>query len=896
MDVLLRTELCGSSSGLQENCITGDASRLHSPHLRNRRLTKIRDYALQFKSIDACCFVKAHASPLEKAGADFGTNVYLKPENLRSLCTRVMLSEYADELGKLDEGPHSAWSLHERGLPAPCNAYLSLLQECTRKRDLAGGRHVYSQMQILELDSVAILEDHLIRLFGYCGSLEEADYAFNNVANPTVYTWHAIISAHTMHGHNHKALELYDRMLQDNTVPDKYIYPCILKACCSLGAVKQGVLIHAQIVKSGLESDVFVGSALMDMYSKCDVLEAVCSVFLRLPNRNAVSWNVIITMFVQKGEGLIALELYERMQTEGITPNIATFSSILKACSCAGALQKGKAIHGQLIARGLVSDVFIGSTLIDMYASCGMMEEALKEFNKVPKRNEVSWCTIITASAQQGLGPLAMELCEKMRLECTETDDVTFLCVLKACAIVGDIGQGMAFHDQVVKHGLDLNMVIGNSLVSMYFKCGNMNEACIVFDQLPARNVVSWAAVISGYALNGNGIFALRLFEKMKTEHVKADSITLMGVLDACASIGALGQGRLIHQQLIESGLSSDVGLGSTLINMYSKCGSLEQAFIVFSSLPEQNLRLWGMLIAGYARNGNCLLALNCLESMQGQGLKPDAMICTSILAACRHAGQVKEGYQQFKTMRDQHSIIPSIEHYGCMIDLLGRAGHLDEAEEILDSMPIRPDLTGWMSLLIASRRYGNMNLGKWCFNQVMRLDSHISAGYVAMSKIYEEAQMLDDAYKLQRERKHACAWKKPGRAWIEVNKEVHEFSVGDESHPQMDKIRIKLQSMKCSMGNNDHKPQLLSASDSMLSKNKQDFLSGHCERLAIAFGLLNAPQGTPIRVTKNLKVCRDCHSASKIMSKIEARPIIISDTYRVHEFKNGECSCGDWF
>ncbi|KAI5077058.1 hypothetical protein GOP47_0009123 [Adiantum capillus-veneris] len=799
------------------------------------------------------------------------------------------LSGSAENVGNLDEGQRCASFLHGRIYPMSCNALLPFLQDCTRKNDLEGGRLVYSLLQVVELDSAAILEDYLIRLFGCCGSLEEAEYVFNHVANPTVYTWHAIISTYSMHGHNHKSVDLFYRMLQNNIVPDKYIYACIIKACSHLRSLRQGMLIHSQIVNCGLESDFFIGSALLDMYSKCDLVEAVCIEFLRLPKLSAVSWNVMITMFVERGEGRMALELFDQMQNEGISPSNATYPSILKACSCVRAFEQGKAIHGQLIERGLISDVYIGSTLIDMYASCGKMDEAFIEFSKFSKRNIVSWCTIIAAAAQHGLEPLAMELYGKMGLECSEIDDITFVCAIKVCATLGNVGQGMSLHIQVVKHGLDLVQMVGNSLVSMYSKCGYVIDAFAVFDQLPARNVVSWAAMIAGYSQNGNSIAALRLFEKMKSEKVEADRVTFMEVLDACASVGALGQGKIIHQQLIENGLTSDVRVGSTLINMYSRCGSLQEACIVFRKLPRQDVELWGMLIAGYARTGNYGLALSCLNDMQEEGFHPDARIFTSVLAACRHAGQVKEGYRQFKTMRDRHRIMPSIEHFGCMIDLLGRAGHLDEAEELLDAMPTPPDLNGWMSLLIACKKYGRLSLGKRSFDQVMRLDPSISAGFMAMSSIYADAQLWENLNELEQERKQASAWKKPGRAWIEVKNKIHEFSVGDMSHPQIDKILTKLQSMKYNMDDG-------CVPHSKSRKSKQDGMCGHCERLAIAFGLLSAPEGTPIRVTKNLQVCRDCHSATKRMSRIESRPIIISDTYFVHKFINGECSCGDSF
>ncbi|MCO5609476.1 hypothetical protein L7F22_063703 [Adiantum nelumboides] len=230
----------------------------------------------------------------------------------------MLLSGHAENVKKLDEGLQSTLFFYGSVLPISWNTLLPFLQECTRKNDLEGGKLVYSLLQVVELHSMTILEDYLIRLFGCCGRLEEAEFVFSHVANPTVYTWQAIISTYSMHGHNHRSIDLFHEMLKNNIVPDKYIYPCILKACGHLRTLKQGMLIHSQIISCGLESDTFIQSALLDMYSKCDLSEAVCIVFLRLPNLSCVSWNVIITMFVQHGEHKIALELFEQMQNEGI--------------------------------------------------------------------------------------------------------------------------------------------------------------------------------------------------------------------------------------------------------------------------------------------------------------------------------------------------------------------------------------------------------------------------------------------------------------------------------------------------------------------------------------------------------------------------------------------------
>lgn len=314
---------------------------------------------------------------------------------------------------------------------------------------------------------------------------------------------------------------------------------------------------------------------------------------------------------------------------------------------------------------------------------------------------------------------------------------------------------------------------------------------------------------------------------------------------------------------------------------------------MLFDRLPQRNVVTWSAMIAGYAQHSNYNLALHYFEDMQRVGLKPNAVTYLSLLSACSHMHLVKEGCLHLKLMREDHGITPALQHYNSMADLLGRAGCVLEAEDLLESVPFRPDIVGWTSLLGSCSTQGNVKVGRRCFDRIL-MEGGCSSAYLLMSNIYTHAGMWEDAEKIEEMRIRANAWKKPAKAFIEIENQVHAFTVGDSSHPQSDDIYAKLKILHVQMKEQGYRPRVGLFLEPKLDGEKEDALCGHCEKLAIAFGLLSAPAGTTIRVAKNLRVCADCHDAAKIISKIEMREIIVSDAYSIHHFKDGACCCNE--
>lgn len=640
--------------------------------------------------------------------------------------------------------------LNQQGIPISRDIVYSLLQRCLKKKDLVAARKVHALMVSNMLDSIPVLGDHLIRLFTSCGSLSEANEVFHKVSKPTVYTWNAIIQAHANLGDGNRALQLYQVMQEDGLKPEKHTFSSVLKACTSIGSLGEGRFIHDQISRSGVELDVAVGNALVDLYAKCGSLEEAHRVFDNLLDRNVVSWAALISGYVQHGQGFVSYDLFQEMQMEGIKPDKVIFLCALKACGSMGAIEQGRLIHEQLIKTGLESDTMIGNALVDMYGKCGGLEEANVSFDRLVSRDVVTWGALISGYAQCGDGSSALKMFSKMQLEGLKPDQLVFSSIVKACGSLGVLGQGRLVYDQIIIAGLESDVVVGSTLIDMYTKCGSLDEAQKVFDKLPQHDVVSWGAMIAAWLEHGDTCSAFEHFDRMLMEGLVPEKATMLCIIKACGSIGAFEQVRKVHDQVIRGGLESEVTIGNSIVDVYAKCGSLEEACQVFSKLPIKTVVSWGALITAYAKGGKWRLALEWFEDFKSQGIKPDDAIFLGVLISCGHAGLLKEGRLYFKSMKDDHGITPNIEHYNCLVDILGRAGLLLEAEDLLKSIPLGMDIIGWMSLLTGCKTYGNMEVGKRCYEQIKRLDPGHASGYVLISSLYANAHLWSNASEMQ--------------------------------------------------------------------------------------------------------------------------------------------------
>eukprot|EP01018_Ginkgo_biloba_P002684 Gb_08253 [translate_table: standard] len=603
-------------------------------------------------------------------------------------------------------------------------------------------------------------------------------------------------------------------------------YACLLQGCVSQKALQEGKLVHAHMMKGGLESDRFLRNHLLNMYAKCGSLAHAHKMFDKMPERNLISWN----------------------------------------------------------------------TLIGGYVQGGSVDDARRLFDKMPERNVVSWNAMVAGYTQHGNCEEALKLFGQMQKVGMRPDQFTFGSVLRACASLVALEQGKQVHVQVIKWGFEADVFAGSALVHMYVRCKSIEEGREVFEKMPKRNVVSCNAMIAGCAQNGRDEEAMRIFYQMQLSGMQPNQVTFVSVVSSCANLATLEQGKRVHAYIIKTCTESYVSVGSALVSMYAKCGSIEDSHKVFTKMSEQDVVLWSAMIAGYALHGHGKEALELFEQMQQAGLKPNDITFVSILSACSHGGLEKEGHHYFDSMTRNHGIIPRVEHYTCMIDLLGRAGRLDEAEYFVSKMPLEPDAVVWKTLLGACRIHGNMDIAKRAAEMVLELDPQDAATYVLLSNIHAAVGRWDDAIKVRKTMADSGLKKEPGVSWIEVKNTVHPFFAGDKSHSQTDEIYASLEELTRKMKEVGYVPDTNFVLHDIEQEHKEYSLYHHSEKVAIAFGIISTPQGTPIRIIKNLRVCGNCHIAIKYISRIVGREIVVRDANRFHHFKDGLCSCGDYW
>ncbi|XP_057872496.2 pentatricopeptide repeat-containing protein At2g13600 [Cryptomeria japonica] len=484
-------------------------------------------------------------------------------------------------------------------------------------------------------------------------------------------------------------------------------YHSLFRQCKSLTHTK---LLHSHIILTGFKLPVSTESLLVSLYAKWDSLDDARRVFDKMPKRTVVSWTVIISGYVRQGMSKEALVFFNRMRLEGMQPNEFTFATVLPACAHLGFLQYGKRLHQDVVRCGFASDVFVTSALVDMYCKCGNMKNARLVFDQMPQRNVVSW-----------------------------------------------------------------NALIGGCLYNGY-----VDEALRMFRDMPEHNVVSWSAIIGGYVQHGFFEKALEMFREMQATGLKANPVTFASLLPACANLAALNQGKEVHQEIIRSGFQRNAFVESALVDMYAKCGSLEEGYKVFKKIHKQELVSWNAMIFGYAMHGCVEDALKFFNQMLQSGTKPDSITFIAVLSACCHVGLVHDGWKYFHSMNQTYQITPGLEHYSCMVDILGRAGHLDEAHELILKVPGKPDPTLWVSLLGACRLHANVELGECIAKHLFEMDPAHSAHYVLLSNIYAVAGRWEDRENVRKLMKTKSIKRMTGCSWIEVNNKVHTFRAGN--------------------------------------------------------------------------------------------------------------------
>lgn len=467
---------------------------------------------------------------------------------------------------------------------------------------------------------------------------------------------------------------------------------------------------------------------------------------------------------------------------------------------------------------------------------------------------------------------------------------------LTAAASIGSLRFGREMHCRVVRCGVDLDKVAWSALADMYAKCRCVDSARYVFDRMRDRDVVSWTAMIGRYFDAKRKREGLGLFGEMLRLGIRPNDFTFAGVLDACGELAAEGLGREIHGHMTRVGFSPMSFAAAAMVDMYAKCGNIDKARTFFDGIQKPDLVAWTSLISGYAQNGQPEKALETFDRLLQTGLKPDHVTFVGVISACAHAGLVDRGLKIFHSIPKEFGIAHTADHYACVVDLLSRSGLFEDAEEIINKMPMKPDKFLWASLLGGCRIHKNLPLAKRAAEALFELEPDNAATYVTLANIYASNGKWNEVETIRKRMDMVGVVKKPGSSWIEINRRVHKFLVGDCSHPRTKEIHLELDTLYKRMKQEGYVPDTNFVLHDVEEEQKEQNLTYHSERLAVAFGIIATPKGTPIKVFKNLRICGDCHAAIKFISKITERVIVVRDSSRFHHFKGGMCSCGDYW
>ncbi|KAJ7559564.1 hypothetical protein O6H91_04G091300 [Diphasiastrum complanatum] len=483
-----------------------------------------------------------------------------------------------------------------------------------------------------------------VSAYSKLGMLRDAQQVFDGMPLRNSVSWNALISGCAKYGSHENAAKIYHSMKVEGFQLNEEAFVLMLNSCRNNGDIQIGKQIHADARNCGYESKVLVGSALVNMYAKCGDLENALHVFDSMPERTVVSWNAIISGYVKTGKGREALRLYQQMKKADLRLTDFTFIFLLKACGSLADIEQGKQIHADIIESGIAFNVFLGTALVDMYAKCGDVGRAQEIFDKMPSRNEVSFAALISGHCKNRNHRQAIRCYMQMRQEGFKPHGMTLISVLHACSITEALEEGRQIHADVIKCGFEFDVVVTTALVDMYCRCHRLPLAREVFDKMPHRTVVAYTAVIAAYAKNAAGEEALRLYDEMKKDGIKPEFLTFVFVLNACASMGNLEKGKRTHAEILEAGLESHVTVGSALVDMYSKCGSLTDSRRVFDKMPTRNEHTWTSMIAGYAKHEDFEEAFRLYRQMTLEGLKPDAWTFVCVLNVCAQIGSLQYG------------------------------------------------------------------------------------------------------------------------------------------------------------------------------------------------------------------------------------------------------------
>ncbi|CAN6457960.1 unnamed protein product [Victoria cruziana] len=656
--------------------------------------------------------------------------------------------------------------------PPLSRSLIPLLRKAGEARNLSRGKQVHANVIVSGLHSNA-LDVALTAMYALCGDMIVAETLFEKMGIKESYAWNCMIRGYATNGHPRKALFWYERMKSEGIPADNFTYPFLFKACSCLSAINEGRKFHLDARNDGYELNPFVANSILDMYVKCGHLIDARQLFDRMTMRTVVSWNTMLSGYFHNGHAEEALTMYDLMKGSDVDCDAATFVGVLPACSQLRNLDKGKEIHELVGSLGLANVLSVKNCLIDMYAKCGCLDDARHIFDEMSKRDVVSWTALIDGYVRKGEICNALSLFCEMQISNVKPNSLTLSCILSGCASVSFSTYGKCIHGFSIRNRLHSDVFVETALIDMYSKSGNLDVGHRLFMNTSRRRTVPWNAIIAGHTENGLATEAVALFRQMLLEEVNPDRATVVSVLPSYAGLADLKQGQNMHCYLTKTGFSSVMEISTGLIDVYMKCGSLHCARVLFDGMSERDVVSWSAIISGYGMHGDGQAAVSLFKQMIKSGLNPNEITFTSIIQACSHGGLLEEGLDIFRFMIKNYDRELTADHYACGVDLLARAGRLEEAHELIRGMPLSPNYAVWGALLGGCALYGDAELGELAADHLFQMEPDNTGNYVLLSNVYAAAGRWEDAENLRGLMRDRGLKKSPGCSLIELRKNI---------------------------------------------------------------------------------------------------------------------------
>ncbi|GAB4849802.1 hypothetical protein Ancab_004600 [Ancistrocladus abbreviatus] len=784
--------------------------------------------------------------------------------------------------------------MREEGFECNENTLTTVISSCGMLEDEVLGSQVLGHVIKSGFECKVSVANSLVSMFGNFGNLGDSFYVFYNMKEHDTISWNSIITAYAHNRLCEEALRCFNWMLNAHDEVDAATLSSLLLACDSLG---MGRAIHGLLVKFGLNRNVCVCNTLITMYSCAGRSEDAAFLFREIRERDLISWNSMLNCYVRHGKCIDALQLFIQLLKTRMPVSHVTFATALAACASPEFITQGKAVHTLAIVAGFQDNLIVCNSLVTLYGKCGLMMEANQVFRTMPMKDIVTYNALIGGHAENEEADAALTAFCLMRRSSLPVNYITIVNLLASFSSPYNLFKhGMPIHAHLIHLGFESDEYVKNSLITMYAKCGDLDSSSFVFSRLANINSVTYNAMIAANARHGRGEEALKLFMKMYDARLDLDQFSFSSAFAATANLAILEEGQMLHALTIKLGFDLNLYVTNAAMDMYGKCGEMNDVVKILAPLEERSRLSWNILISAYARHGVFEKARETFHKMLELGLKPDHVTFVSLLSACSHRGLVDEGLAYYASMTKEFGVPPAIEHCVCMIDLLGRSGRFSEADNFIKEMPVPPNGLVWRSLLSSCRIHGNLQLGQISARHLVELGPSDDSAYVLYSNVCATTRRWEDVENVRSQMEMSNIKKKPACSWVKLKNNVSTFGMGDQSHPQAAQINVKLKELQKLIAEAGYVPDTSFALHDMDEEQKEHNLWSHSERIALAYALISTPPNSTVRVFKNLRVCGDCHSVYKYVSAVVAREIILRDPYRFHHFSGGKCSCDDYW